>query len=111
MHILLILCAWFLSLLPSSTACLQVTWHVQVRCSNAADQGCGPQGCGRSHSWADCVSHVKGKDSLYDRLRSNFKSLGRMAEEYATASAGGGFRAAAATLDRVTKKVRISGGS
>ena len=54
---------------------------------------------------------MKGKDSLYARLRSSFKSLGRMAEEYATASAGGGFRAAAATLDRVTKKVHITRGS
>ena len=54
---------------------------------------------------------MKGKDSLYARLRGNFKSLGRMAEEYATASAGGGFRAAAATLDRVTKKVHITRGS
>ena len=56
---------------------------------------------------AECVKHVKGIDSLYDSMRSNFKQLGKMAQEYATMHAGGGFRSASGVLDRVSKKARI----
>lgn len=51
------------------------------------------------------MKHVKGNDGLYDHLRSIFKQLERMAKEYATMQASGGFRSASGTLDRVTKKV------
>ena len=53
------------------------------------------------------MKHVKDNESLYDRLRSNFKQLDSMAKEYATMQAGGGFRHASGTLDRVTKKVTV----
>jgi len=65
------------------------------------------QGCGLPHTKADCVKHVKDKEGLYDRLRSNFKQLDGMAKEYATMQATGGFRHASGTLDRVTKKVTV----
>lgn len=63
------------------------------------------QGYEQPHSWADCVKAVTDNEGLYERLRSNFKQLGKMAEEYATMNATGGFRHASSQLDRGRKKV------
>ena len=74
-------------------------------CHRKAMLICCLQGCGLPHSWEKCVERVKSDEGMYNRLRGNFKSLGKMAEEYATMHASGGYRNAFNALDRVAKRV------